>query len=1026
MAVPEQTPYIEHTGNGATTSFSLGFQCESKDHLIVLVDEIEPPIATWSLTGGNVVFTTAPAAGKKIKLQRNTPFNRNAEYQSFNNSFRPQTVNIDFDRIWWKLQELGVADWLMKLYVDRLHQQQEQKINDLKGYVDDRDDEHRSYFMEEIRKQGVALDQLDDYYNYLMQRLAQIAVDKGWDAAFVVDASGKTQQQINDSIAVKFISAKEIGLTKWTDFKKPPYTNKEYEDAYNNGLRLAQAIKDANDAGYSEVVLERGNYPFLYSNPFSTSPAHIYHYSGAIVIDGIRDMTINFGGSTLFVLFDSTTKNPYNLAPVAPIYGASRYANNLIFEKNTRNVKFKNGTLRGDQYTRSWVSGENMTDDTQGHWRHSNCVNTSWEDMKYTGFRADGIAGNPAGTIVTPWQQLEVWNSGDVVNGVVTAKVGAYATNKLDLQGKNIIDNTVILRATAYPGGAIKFGSHLVKVVFYDANSNFISDEITAQTRRISLPLNCRYIQFVGYGIPATAPTYTFERYIELQTGNSYIANIYNCDFYENHRGGVANLGSATLIDTCRFKDIGLSKLGFPEYGDTTIYAVNFEDTYDNNLRVTNCEVENTKQGVLFNGQDLKVDNCIFRDITWGGVVTYGALSSIIDNNTFENVGRALEFSRTALFQRKKIIFTNNTLKNSGLRLHYFYENQLHRAIISGNIIDGTQTSVNSGVFEIIADQNLEFNNNIIYNISSERGENLTLSGLSRMSENTFVFDSGVAYRTYLNINKLGNGHGNVVKTYSDSATIEGVYNKSGEQINIRGFDFVGSRGYKVTRTNKSKGWSSHTDVAEFYNCNFDAGNLVFEGFDGQNFYDLKVKQVGGSYVNGAYFSMQTRETASYSGSTWNIVFDGVTFDISAATRIFYNSYALIGSMNVQFINCKFISDTPKSLAFIQGQTAKITAVATNCSFISVTNTDSILQIAGTAKTTYDPPSLANGVQQSTTVTLAGAKVGDNINVSFDKPLSGTRIWGEVTSANTVTIYHRNDTGAVVDVASGTLTVKLI
>lgn len=196
MAVPEQTPYIEHTGNGVTTSFALEFQCESKDHLIVLVDEIEPPIATWSLTGGNVVFTTAPAAGKKITLQRNTPFNRNAEYQSFNNSFRPQTVNIDFDRIWWKLQELGVADWLMKLYVDRLHQQQEQKINDLKGYVDDRDDELRAYLLEEIRKQGVALDQLDDYYNYLMQRLAQIAVDKGWDASFVVDGN-ENQHEIN-------------------------------------------------------------------------------------------------------------------------------------------------------------------------------------------------------------------------------------------------------------------------------------------------------------------------------------------------------------------------------------------------------------------------------------------------------------------------------------------------------------------------------------------------------------------------------------------------------------------------------------------------------------------------------------------------------------------------------------------------------------------------------------------------------------------------------------------------------------
>lgn len=189
MAVPEQTPYIEHTGNGVTTSFALKFQCESKDHLIVLVDGIEPPIATWSLTGGNVVFTTAPAAGKKITLQRNTPFSRTTDYQSYNNSFRPPAVNKDFDWIWWKLQELGVADWILGARIDAL-----------KNYVDDRDDELRAYLMEEIRKQGVALDQLDEYYNYLMERLAQIAVDKGWEASFVVDKNGRSLQEINDDV----------------------------------------------------------------------------------------------------------------------------------------------------------------------------------------------------------------------------------------------------------------------------------------------------------------------------------------------------------------------------------------------------------------------------------------------------------------------------------------------------------------------------------------------------------------------------------------------------------------------------------------------------------------------------------------------------------------------------------------------------------------------------------------------------------------------------------------------------------
>ena len=187
MAVQEQTPLQEYTANGIAKQFDLEFDCESADHLIVSIDDLEVLHTDWYLSGNAIVFHVAPASGKQVKIQRNTPFNRLADYQSYNNSFRPPAINKDLDRIWWKLQELGVADWILS-----------NRINALKAYVDDRDDELRAYLVEEIRKQGVALDQLDDYYNYLMQRLAQIAVDKGWDASFVVDASGKTQQEIND------------------------------------------------------------------------------------------------------------------------------------------------------------------------------------------------------------------------------------------------------------------------------------------------------------------------------------------------------------------------------------------------------------------------------------------------------------------------------------------------------------------------------------------------------------------------------------------------------------------------------------------------------------------------------------------------------------------------------------------------------------------------------------------------------------------------------------------------------------
>lgn len=223
MAVQEQTPYIEYTANGTTTSFALDFDCDNQDHLIVLVDDIEPTVGTWSLSGGAVVFNTAPENDKKITIQRNTPFSRNTDYQSYNNSFRPQSVNGDFDRVWLKLQELGVTDWLLRLYIDRLHGEQktyidqqdaqlQQNINNLKIYVDDKDDELRAYLMEEIRKQGVALDQLDNYYNYLMQRLAQIAVQGGWDASFVVDGT-QNQKEINASLKNRFVFTSDYGAS---------------------------------------------------------------------------------------------------------------------------------------------------------------------------------------------------------------------------------------------------------------------------------------------------------------------------------------------------------------------------------------------------------------------------------------------------------------------------------------------------------------------------------------------------------------------------------------------------------------------------------------------------------------------------------------------------------------------------------------------------------------------------------------------------------------------------------------------
>ncbi|WP_180060960.1 hypothetical protein [Acinetobacter sp. YH12124] len=296
MAVSEQTPYIEYVANGTTTSFALEFDCENRDHLIVLVDDIEPVVGTWSLSSGAVVFNTAPENGKKITIQRNTPFSRTTDYQSYNNSFRPQSVNGDFDRVWLKLQELGVTDWLLRLYIDRLHGEQKTYIDNLKTYVDDKDNELRAYLMDEIRKQGVALDQLDDYYNYLMQRLAQIAIDKEWMAEFVIDASGKSQQEINDSVFR--VNAKLLGIVPFLDVTSQleHYLNDDvtHEIFLPKGEYVLSRKITVNSIHPKKIVLEHGAY-------FKTDTA-----AGVVLFDiyshlEFENLSFDFDGKGCFI-----------------------------------------------------------------------------------------------------------------------------------------------------------------------------------------------------------------------------------------------------------------------------------------------------------------------------------------------------------------------------------------------------------------------------------------------------------------------------------------------------------------------------------------------------------------------------------------------------------------------------------------------------------------------------------------------------------------------------------------------------
>lgn len=76
---------------------------------------------------------------------------------------------------------------------------------------------------------------------------------------------------------------------------------------------------------------------------------------------------------------------------------------------------------------------------------------------------------------------------------------------------------------------------------------------------------------------------------------------------------------------------------------------------------------------------------------------------------------------------------------------------------------------------------------------------------------------------------------------------------------------------------------------------------------------------------------------------------------------------------------------------------------------------------------TYDPPNLADGAGTTTTVTATGVDpaAGYYVLPSFSLDTQGVILYAWVSAANTVSVRFQNESGGAVDLAEGTLRVKV-
>ncbi|WP_347454264.1 M14 family metallopeptidase [Acinetobacter thermotolerans] len=110
MSVPEQVPYREYRATGSNNSFEITFYLPDPKDLVVMVNKEIPPVGAYSIVGDSVVFGVAPNEGDLVEITRDTQLDRETEFKSYDNSFRPETINFDLDKIWLVLQESNLVD----------------------------------------------------------------------------------------------------------------------------------------------------------------------------------------------------------------------------------------------------------------------------------------------------------------------------------------------------------------------------------------------------------------------------------------------------------------------------------------------------------------------------------------------------------------------------------------------------------------------------------------------------------------------------------------------------------------------------------------------------------------------------------------------------------------------------------------------------------------------------------------------------------------------------------------------------
>jgi len=412
---------------------------------------------------------------------------------------------------------------------------------------------------------------------------------------------------------------------------------------------------------------------------------------------GLTESTLNIyyegsGGSYMYLDgLKGTALNPITLDFRKVSIDCFLDPNNILLKheafifNDCTNVVIKFGDVEGDKFKRTFeTDAEIAMEDTMLVKSSDGTQNLVVQGGKVAGFMADMQATIPFGLgnidPEAPESGKNYYLQGD----------GRYESVFFDVD-PTLYDGTFGLVGGVGFNRLLMYDMEDVTFKFYDALEVFISEMTGCQYYEIyDFPLTARKIKVNVNPMDGRIESPTnFGHRLMYQPNSGTIVK--DMDIYDNHRGGVANIGANSRIENCNFYNTA-RYFEVPLFSDSTRYHINCEDVVSRNLVINNntladkankmllthnINVDVTNNTFTGSGEDIYIYDLIYGNFTGnnfsGGVnLGVGTNKSLITasgntgapNITLTNAVNWTNNNLTGANISGKGKFINNTLTN--------------------------------------------------------------------------------------------------------------------------------------------------------------------------------------------------------------------------------------------------------------------------------------------------------------------------------------------------------------------------